>query len=309
MSYTQDYINSGQVKFFTNEHSNWKLQRLAFMQIPEKQLLNQKPFWKLVKYFAEIFAAKNNVTIEDIFKHPNDNFHYIDKAIENIKLLHRTGECLILIDTDTTTDEEQKQFYDFLDNDEINGLHIMTEDDVKFLSLLGKSEVFWYRNEPPVRIASQDHPFANETEEKFKEWLDHHGVAWHYIDQSPTSFAAIFRGLDIKRPDFSVTTKLGEIAIDVKSRRLQEKYNSVLLDSADDIEKYRNYQKLYNCPLYFVFHLEGTDYSEFYWINLQDVLDKTTKRISGHSGEPFRPIPLELCTKITWEDNLSKLLE
>lgn len=159
------------------------------------------------------------------------------------------------------------------------------------------------------RKNKREDSYANEAEKKLKEWLDHHNYAFHYINQSPDTYAVACKAMNIKRPDFTVTTKLGgAIAVDVKDRELRKAFNSVVLDTADDIEKYQEYECTFHQQVWFAFHVEGTSFDTFYWISFQDVMNKTVERISSESGNPFRPIPLDLCTKITWEDSIAKLL-
>ena len=142
----------------------------------------------------------------------------------------------------------------------------------------------------------------------FKEWLNHHHYHWQFIEQSPHTFAERFGKDGFKRPDFLIKTMLGEFVVDVKLRWVYSSFNSVQLDS-DELAKYHKYADFYNQPLWFAFQLDGGDLDEFYWISFQDVMNKTVERISSESGKPFRPIPLNLCTKIKWDENLSKLMQ
>lgn len=235
--------------------------------------------------------------------------HCFQIAFGFLRLMHKR-KAITVIPYHGCSIEKAKQFYDYFDGDTIIDIPASEDDEELFRLIVSGTCARRLRSiEELEEMSKPTSAFANETEEKFKEWLDHHGYHWIYADQSVSSFAKVFRDMNIKRPDFFIRTKLGEIAVDVKSRRLYKKWNSVQLDSADDIEKYQNYEIAFRQPVWFAFHLEGSDYSEFYWVSLRDVLTKTTERTSSNSGEVFRPIPLSICTKINWVDSISKLLE
>lgn len=167
-------------------------------------------------------------------------------------------------------------------------------------------------DQPEEEMQFEDQALTNAAEEKFRQWLDERRYPWHYFDQSQGTYPAMYRG-KIKRPDFSIPTPNGkEFLIDVKARYLKKTWNTVLLDEAEEIRKYQNFLEAW--PMYsadqiwFAITLADSDYSEFYWINLDTVLREVEARTSGKSRESFRPIPLSLCTKITWDDDIYKVL-
>ena len=74
---------------------------------------------------------------------------------------------------------------------------------------------------------------SNNSEQRFKEWLENKGYAYLYIDQSLDCFSSLFKGVT-KRPDFLVViNSIGIIAVDVKERIIYEKYESFVIDEEE----------------------------------------------------------------------------
>ena len=60
---------------------------------------------------------------------------------------------------------------------------------------------------------------ANDSEQKFKEWLEYKKYSYIYFDQGQDTFSSLFVN-NVKRPDFLVLIdSIGLIAVDVKSRK------------------------------------------------------------------------------------------
>lgn len=112
----------------------------------------------------------------------------------------------------------------------------------------------------------------------------------------------------LRRPDFIVPIPgIGSILVDVKERELKERFGTVVLDEAD-VQKYVQLQKDFKLPVWFAFTIQGAAFTTWYWISLDDVLEKVKINDSGKSGQPFRGIPLTLCKTLGWSDGLSKLI-
>lgn len=158
---------------------------------------------------------------------------------------------------------------------------------------------------------SEKQGFDNRSEERFGEWLNHHEYAWHYINQALSTFPVVYQDI-VKRPDFEVQTPWGEgIAVDVKARRIYpfSGNGSFALDEEQEVQKYINLERIWGKDVWIVFVVDGSDYDEFYWISLKTILSEVGPQVSSVSGELFRPIPINLCKKLTWDDNLYKLLK
>ncbi len=153
--------------------------------------------------------------------------------------------------------------------------------------------------------------FENMTERRFAQWLNHKGYPWHYFNQTQGTYPKVYRG-KIKRSDFEVLTPLGKrILVDVKYRWIYPFKGSqnVSLDEHGEIIKYRNYRKIWpDSKIWFAFTIEeDSDHPDFYWIDFNTVLTFEPKN-SRKSKEPARFIPLSECIRVSWDEDLYKVL-
>ena len=165
-----------------------------------------------------------------------------------------------------------------------------------------------YKQDPEAEPS--DSPFANPTEERFRNWMDHKGYPWHYFRTKGT-YPKVYRK-KIKRPDFEVLTPLKErILVDVKYRWIYKygESKNVSLDEQEEISQYTNYRKVWpDSKIWFAFAVEDVPRPDFYWIDLDTVLKKYTPKNSRKSGKPARFVPLSDCRRVSWDDDLFKVL-
>ena len=146
----------------------------------------------------------------------------------------------------------------------------------------------------------------NERETKFREWLDNKGYPYLFIEQSPDSFATLFKNIT-KRPDYLIVLpSIAMIVVDAKERRLHEDYETYVLDEKDEIKKLTSFQRIFRIPVWFAFSNQGCVYHTWYWISLTEVLEKVYMRESEKYGK-FRAIDIKNYITIGWEDGLEKL--
>lgn len=146
----------------------------------------------------------------------------------------------------------------------------------------------------------------NECEIKFREWLDQKELPYLFIEQSPDSFATLFKYIT-KRPDYLIVLpSIALIAVDAKERKLHESYETYVLDENDDIKKLTSFQRIFRIPVWFAFSNQGSAYRTWYWISLTEVLEKMPMKESEKYGQ-FRAIDIKHCITIGWEDGLEKL--
>lgn len=146
----------------------------------------------------------------------------------------------------------------------------------------------------------------NDSEKKFKEWLDKRNYSYLYIDQGIQSFAEFFRNLT-KRPDFLVVVNsVGMLAVDVKERDPQPDY---IIDETEEIEKYLEFERRVRLSVWFVFGSSKDKYNAWHWIPLSKVLECPLKT-SSKSRTNFRAIPPGDCIVIQHNrDNISRIIE
>lgn len=147
---------------------------------------------------------------------------------------------------------------------------------------------------------------SNNSELRFKEWLENKGYAYLYIDQSIDCFSSLFKGIT-KRPDFLVViNSIGIIAVDVKERKISDKYESFVIDE-EEIQKLLSFERVFRIPLWLAFSVEAVQFRTWYWVSLSEVVEKVSLNTRTKDDKPFRPIPMKMCKTIGWESGLSSL--
>ncbi len=153
-------------------------------------------------------------------------------------------------------------------------------------------------------------PIANEAEERFKEWLEHKGYPYLYIEQSPDLFASFFRDTGVKRPDFLILVRgLGLIAVDVKSRELQREHETFIIDEEKDISKLIAFERIFRIPVWLAISNKAYAYRTWYWITLSEIVEKVDKRRSSLDGNEFRAIPIKMCRTIGWDNHIGEIFQ
>ncbi|MFX1568996.1 MAG: hypothetical protein ACFFCV_11595 [Promethearchaeota archaeon] len=148
----------------------------------------------------------------------------------------------------------------------------------------------------------------NEVELKFQEWLDSRNYGYLFIEQSPETYASLFRNITAKRPDFLIILpSIGLIAVDIKYGQMNENYEDFILDEKKELMKYASFERLFKIPIWLAYSNEGCRYRTWYWISLSEIQEKVPTKISGKSHEPFKAINIKDCITIGWNDNLSRL--
>ncbi len=151
---------------------------------------------------------------------------------------------------------------------------------------------------------------GNEVESKFKEWLDKHKIPYLYIQQDTETFSHSFKEyFSGKRPDFMILLpNLGFIFVDVKYKKINEKYKNFPLDSLETT-KYSSLQRKFNLQIWYVLSNENFDYKTWFWIPVSKVLEegKNPKFKSGISDMDFFAIPVKEFIQVASDDSLDRL--
>lgn len=150
---------------------------------------------------------------------------------------------------------------------------------------------------------------GRETEEKFKEWLDKNNIPYLRIHQDIKTFSpALKKYFSGKRPDFMVLLpNLGFIFVDVKYKKLNEKYKSYPLD-AEETKKYSSIQRIFNLHTWYVLSNESYGYKTWFWIPVSRVLEEgAPKFLSNKSKMNFFAVPLVNFIQVSTDDSLDRL--
>ncbi len=142
---------------------------------------------------------------------------------------------------------------------------------------------------------------GRRAEREFKELLNKAYIPYVYFEQSPTTFSAFFKEIELKRPDFLIVFRTGIVGLDVKSKDVdKEKYDSILMNEID-IEKLNNFERYFRIPIWYAITIKSDNYKIWYFCNLNQLIKLEIKR-NPDGGEPYRLIPFADCIKITIDD-------
>ena len=144
---------------------------------------------------------------------------------------------------------------------------------------------------------------------KFKEWLDLHHIPYLYIQQDIETFSSAlnkyFKG---KRPDFMILLpNLGFIFVDVKNKKLNEKYKTFTVDS-NETKKYSLLQRTFNLQIWYAISNDEYDFKTWFWIPVSRILEEgIPKYTSSKSKTYFFAVPPTKFIQISIDDSLDRL--
>ena len=150
---------------------------------------------------------------------------------------------------------------------------------------------------------------GTEAEMRFKDWLDNHEIPYLYIQQDTNTFSTAFKNsFRGKRPDFMVLIpNLGFIFVDVKNRKMNEKYKTYPLD-ADETKKYSSLQRKFNLHIWYAISNEAYDFKTWFWIPVSQVLEEgIPRRVSSKSKTDFYAVNPTKFVQISIDDSLDRL--
>ena len=150
---------------------------------------------------------------------------------------------------------------------------------------------------------------GNETEIKFKEWLDKHNIPYLYLQQDMKTMSVAFQKyFSGKRPDFLILIpNLGFIFVDVKYRKLNQDYKNYPIDS-EETKKYSSLQRKFNLNIWYVLSNEDLDYKTWLWIPISKVFESGMPiYTSSKSKMEFYAVPSQEFIQIAFDDSLDRL--
>ena len=155
---------------------------------------------------------------------------------------------------------------------------------------------------------SESREKGEETEKRFKFWLDKHNIPYFYIKQDQETFSNVFKDVKGKRPDFMILIpNFGFIFIDVKYKNIHPEYKTYPLDS-QETKIYSSLQRKFNLHIWYVLSNESSDFKTWLWIPVSKVLESgVEKHISSKSQMDFFAVPPKEFVQIADDESLSKL--
>ena len=100
----------------------------------------------------------------------------------------------------------------------------------------------------------------NETEKKFKQFVEEMGTTAIFLHQSPSSFPKEFHDHEAKRPDFLIKTTFGDFYVDIKTSRL-DKYPKFTID-IKNYQKLKSTQKLLKKKVFLAYPIDPWGFGE-----------------------------------------------
>ncbi len=160
-----------------------------------------------------------------------------------------------------------------------------------------------------MEIGKEEKRKGNETEIKFKEWLNKHNIPYLYLQQDTQTLSIAFKKyFSGKRPDFLILIpNLGFIFVDTKYKKINKEYKTYPID-AKETKKYSSIQRKFNLNIWYVLSNEDSDYKTWLWIPISKVFESgKLKHTSSKSGEEFYAIPPKEFIQISINDSLDRL--
>lgn len=143
-------------------------------------------------------------------------------------------------------------------------------------------------------------------EEALNDWLQSIGISYLYINQSPETFARLFKGA-LKRPDFLVLLEsIGMIAVDAKNYKLFNGGYSLPLRS--ELQRVLAFERLFRIPVWYAYRGEGSHENHvWYWISALKAVEVGKVKHNSITDEDFLFVKLEDFVRIERNEDLGKL--
>jgi len=108
---------------------------------------------------------------------------------------------------------------------------------------------------------------GDDGESRFRAWLDACGRSYVHVNQSPETFAQLFRPGKVKRPDFLVLIdSIGLLAVDVKNRRMKGDHFTLPIPS--ELKPTLAFERIFRLPVWYAYLHEPEDGAEgWHWIS------------------------------------------
>lgn len=141
---------------------------------------------------------------------------------------------------------------------------------------------------------------------ELNKWLSSIGISYLYINQSPDTFANLFKG-KLKRPDFLVLLEsIGMIAVDAKNYKPYNGEYSLAFET--ELQRVMTFERLFRIPVWYAYLGESNgDSNIWYWISALKALEVGQVKKNSKTGQEFLTIKLENFERIEGGEDLGKL--
>ena len=162
------------------------------------------------------------------------------------------------------------------------------------------------KESPLLKNKAVDKGKMNESEARFKEWLDHQVYNFYFLDQTTPTQSEQFKTI-ASRPDFLI--KLADnkhIYVDVKEKQLYTETETFTFYKETQ-ERLATFEERFNIPVWIAMSTRPEAFRVWHFISL----NKITKKGELHKdkdGIEFFTIDLKKCFTFGWKDTLNKIV-
>lgn len=146
-----------------------------------------------------------------------------------------------------------------------------------------------------------------EAEDKFKEWLDKHNIAYWYIQQDIKTFSPSLKQYMTRRPDFMILLpNFGFILTDVEYKSPLEQYDVFPVDK-EETKQYVNLQKYFNFQVWYVFSHKKFHFNTWFWIPAQKVLEIGKEYPKKGDKRGYFAVPVDKTIQLSANEDIGVL--
>lgn len=146
---------------------------------------------------------------------------------------------------------------------------------------------------------------GREGEAALNRWFNKHGLSYLYVNQSPETFAQLFKGA-LKRPDFLVLLEsIGLIAVDVKNYKPGN--GTLTLKLEEEVKRVMTFERVFRLPVWYAYRFEEKTSEVWYWISALKAVEMGEVRTNSKTHEKFLSIALSHFERIEQNADIGKL--
>ncbi len=160
------------------------------------------------------------------------------------------------------------------------------------------------KERPSLKNKAVDKGNMNESETRFKEWLNHQVYNFYFLDQTTSTQSEQFKS-SASRPDFLI--KLAEnkhIYVDVKEKRLYTETETFTFYKETQ-ERLATLEDRFNIPVWIAISTRPDAFRIWHFISLNKITEKGELH-KDKDGQEFFTINLKKCFTFGWKDTLNK---
>lgn len=146
----------------------------------------------------------------------------------------------------------------------------------------------------------------NDSEAKFKEWLDHQGYNFYFLDQTTSTQSEQFKTI-ASRPDFAI--KLADdklIYVDVKEKHLYTETETFTFYK-ETHERLSTFEEKFSIPVWIAISTKQDAFRIWHFISINKIKEKGVLS-KDKDDQLYYIIDLKKCYTFGWKDALDKIL-